>query len=189
MKTTKSLGVNGALIGPLATREHAQVLPAVEQRRHHDRGGAERGVAQLRQLRRVGEIGRARAASPLLPDAADEAFVGADRGESGDNCRARPEWSRPAAGYRSGTSTNGGQPLERKAGVSFVPVRSDQVKRAAMRIENADRALDDQPMEIVRPNDSRKASPRPWRKSKTRVSSTWISSFERSSARMRQRCR
>ena len=54
---------------------------------------------------------------------------------------------------RSGTSTSGGQPLERKAGFKLRPGAIGQVKRATVRIEDADRAFDDQAMQIMRPND------------------------------------
>ena len=54
---------------------------------------------------------------------------------------------------RSGTSTSGGQPLERNAGFKRRPGAIGQIKRAAVRIENADRTFDDQAMQIMRPDD------------------------------------
>ena len=104
-------------------REHAHVLSAVKQRRYHDGGGAEGGLAQFRQLRRV--VRDRRGEEPRrFSRHGREAFAGIDRGASGDNSRARRAWSAACCKMRSGTSTSGGQPLERNAGVKRVPVRS-----------------------------------------------------------------
>ena len=113
---------------------------------------AERGVAQLRQLRRVGQIGEADTARRFSRRGRAD-LPGLDRVRAEITLQRDRRRPRPAAELRSGTSISGGQPLEIKAGIKLVPGAIREVKRAAMRIENADRAFDDQAMQIVRPDD------------------------------------
>ena len=112
-------------------------------------------LAQIRQLRRIGQIGEVNGLA-VFPGAAEQAFAGIDgvraqitvqrdRGGGGllQNAGGHFDQRRTAFGKESR--------LQHRAGAI------GQIKRAAVRIEDAHRAFDDQAMQIMRPDDVAKS--------------------------------
>ena len=131
-------------------REHAHVLPAVKQRRHHHGGGPEGGLAQVRQLRHMFQIDKVKGLA-AFPGAAEQAFAGIDA--------VGTEVAIERDGRRGGLLQDAvGHFDERRAAFGNErrlqprPGAIDQIKRAAVRIENAGRAFDDQTMQIIGPD-------------------------------------
>jgi hypothetical protein len=110
-----------------------------------------RRLAQFRKLRRIGQVGKMDRFA-FFPDPTDETFVGIDQMRteiSLERQRCDGGLLQNAIGHIDKRRATLGKKSRHQFGAGAI----DQVKRAAVGVENADATLDNQTVEIVRAND------------------------------------